>query len=144
MRDMVSKLHDTCFDDKDKMKPCINENGFYKDPLVCDIDSLKQAWETPIRHDDNKVEINEVDGPTHDKPIGGYIPIQLQEENDDDEQYADDPLYQFSKRIRHEFNRQSRHRLPFSGDYQMNYLVWPELDEPDPKKRMFDDYPKTK
>ena len=25
MREMVSKLHDTCFDDEDKMNPCIDE-----------------------------------------------------------------------------------------------------------------------
>ena len=143
MREMVSKLHDTCFDDEDKMNPCIDENGFYKDPMACDIDTLKQAWENPLRQDDEKVEIKEIDGPTHDKPIGGYIPIKSQQEKDDEE-YADDPLYQFSKRIRHEFNRKSRYRLPFSGDYQMNYLVGPEIDDPDPKKRMFDDYPKTK
>lgn len=139
-KDMVMKLNDACFKERDDNNPCIDEYGFYKDPMACDMETLRKAWDAPIREDKNPFEIKEVDGPTHDKPIGGYIPIESQQEKDDEE-YADDPLYQFSKRIRHEFDRKSRYRLPFNGKYQMNYVVGPEVD--DPGNPTFNGFPKT-
>lgn len=139
-KDMVMKLHDTCFDEDDD-NPCIDENGFYKDPTACDMDTLKRAWENPLREEKDPTVIKEIDGPTHDKDMGGYIPIKSQTEKDDEE-YGDDPLYQFSKRIRHEFDRKSRYRLPFSGPYQMDHIVGPELENP--KFHLFDGFPKTK
>ena len=48
-KDMVMKLNDACFDERDDKNPCIDEYGFYKDPMACDMETLRKAWDAPIR-----------------------------------------------------------------------------------------------